>query len=218
MELFEYDWSDLMKGEIDKPYFKELMYKVSMTHDKGLLCPNIQDIYRAFGETPFSSVKVVILGQDPYHNGNADGLAFSCKKFISPSLASIYTALGKVPVSESPISLDHWAKQGVFLLNTCLTTERGIAGAHANIGWRTFTAKAIVEIAQKKDNIVFMLWGSYAHNYALLIKTIKDKNHLILKAEHPAAASYRKDNWASNDCFNMCNNYLRKHEKSIINW
>lgn len=185
-----------------------------------IIYPPKDKIFHAFNATPLSAVKVVILGQDPYHGaGQAMGLSFSVPKIIPkpPSLQNILKELSndlRIPVSAHG-DLSHWAHQGVLLLNAVLTVEAGRAGSHANQGWEQFT-DAVIEVLNKNtDQTVFILWGSYAKKKGCFIDTAR---HLVLTANHPSPLSANRGGFFGTSPFSQANHYLAKHGKSMIDW
>lgn len=215
------NWADILSEEKQKPYFKQILEFLANEISRGkILFPAKEDIFNAFKYTELDNLKVVILGQDPYHNYNqAHGLAFSVQKGVDipPSLKNIYKELAtSVEGFEMP---DHgylvdWARQGVFLLNTTLTVEAHKANSHKDIGWEIFTDTVIRKISENKCNVVFILWGSHARKKRSLIDSSK---HLILESTHPSPLSaYR--GFLGCDHFNSCNKYLSKIGVNEINW
>lgn len=193
---------------------------INLQRAKGkVIYPQKEDVFNAFKYCPLSELKVVILGQDPYHNVNqAHGLAFSVQKNVAvpPSLLNIYKELeGDLNIKKAPHGcLTSWAKQGVFLLNTVLTVEAHKAHSHANIGWEIFTDTVIQKISDTKESVVFMLWGAHAQKKAKLIDAAK---HLILKAPHPSPLSAHRG-FLGCGHFSKANNYLQAKGLSVINW
>lgn len=186
---------------------------------KTIYPPNSQ-IFRALNDTPLPQVKVVILGQDPYHNvGQANGLSFSVNRGVSlpPSLRNIYhelsTDMGMPPVRHG--DLTYWAQQGVLLLNSVLTVERGIAGSHQKKGWEAFTDAVIDVISQQREHVVFILWGSYAQAKG---KHIDTSRHLVLTARHPSPLSANQGGFFGCKVFSRTNAYLIEHGISPIDW
>lgn len=184
-----------------------------------IIFPHSNNWFKAFELTPFNDVKVVILGQDPYHNdGQAHGLSFSVPDGVTipPSLRNIYielqSDLGVVPNTSG--NLEHWAKQGVLLLNSVLTVEKNSPGSHAQSGWVDFTDGVIDIINAEKQNVVFLLWGAYAYKKAVLIDNNK---HLVLTATHPSPFSAHKGFFGCKH-FSKANKYLKMHELKQINW
>lgn len=218
-ELIPQDWHKKLEGEFEKDYFKALAASVTAEYLAETVYPPEQIIFNAFAHCPFDKVRVVILGQDPYHSpGQATGLAFSVPDGVTipPSLQNIYKEIKTDTESEIPESgnLERWAKQGVLLLNSTLTVRAGEAGAHQGLGWETFTDTVIQEISDEKEHIVFLLWGSYARSKTTLINTAK---HLILEAPHPSPLSVHRGFFGCKH-FSKTNNYLKKHNLPIIVW
>ncbi|TSJ81338.1 MAG: uracil-DNA glycosylase [Candidatus Cardinium sp.] len=215
----EPSWKDKLALEFEKPYFKRLTDYVKEAYRSGTIYPAAKNIFRAFDLSTFSNTKVVILGQDPYHGpGQADGLAFSVPVGISfpPSLRNIFAELEADIGIPKPISgsLDHWAKQGVLLLNATLTVAAHQAGSHQNQGWEHFTNAVIEAIAKGKQQVVFMLWGSYAGQKAGLID---GGQHLILKSAHPSPLSAHRG-FFQNRHFSKANDYLVATGQAPIVW
>lgn len=186
-------WKPVLRQEFDSPYFEALRLFLKQEKAKGItIFPPGSQIFAAFEHTPFAEVKVVILGQDPYHGvGQAHGLCFSVNKGIAvpPSLKNIYKELqSDIPEFSVPThgDLSHWAKQGVLLLNATLTVEKDKAGSHQGKGWEQFTDAVITKLSEQKQHLVFMLWGKFAQSKAPLIDANK---HLILTAAHPSPFS-----------------------------
>ncbi len=202
------------------PYFKNLADFVRDAYKTSRCYPPAKLIFAAFDSCPFEDVKVVILGQDPYHGpGQAEGLCFSVPDGIShpPSLVNIFKEIENDIGTPYPISgsLVHWAKQGVFLLNATLTVQAHQAGSHQKKGWETFTDQVIQTISSKKEGIVFLLWGGFAKQKSKLIDTSK---HLILSSGHPSPLSANRGYWFGNKHFRRCNEYLKSRGASPINW
>ena len=214
-------WSNILSAEKQKPYFKQILAFLDNERNQGkTVFPAKEDIFNAFEYTGFEDIKVVILGQDPYHNvGQAHGLAFSVNLGVAipPSLRNMYKEL-EASVEGFQISshgdLTSWAKQGVFLLNTTLTVEAHKANSHKDIGWETFTDSIIQKISENKESVVFMLWGAHARKKKSLIDGSK---HLILESSHPSPLSaYR--GFLGCDHFVLANDYLKKMNSRIIDW
>lgn len=215
----EPSWKEILKEEFEKPYFKELTDFVREEYQTKTVFPPPADIFKAFDLCPFDQVKVVILGQDPYHGpGQAHGLCFSVNRGvpIPPSLKNIYkeiqSDLGVTPPTHG--NLEHWAKQGVFLLNATLTVIARQAGSHQKKGWETFTDEVIRLIAEKKDHVVFMLWGAYAQNKAWMIDEGK---HLVLQAPHPSPLSAHRGFFGCKH-FSQANGFLEEYGLEGIRW
>lgn len=217
----ESSWSAVLKQEFEKPYFVQLQAFLAAETEKGaLIYPKEVDIFNAFEFTPFDQLKVVILGQDPYHGANqAHGLSFSVQKGIKPppSLANIFKEL-KAEYHDFEIPKDgdltDWAKQGVLLLNATLTVSAGKPGSHQKQGWETFTDTIIKSIADLKENVVFILWGNYAQKKKTLIDTQK---HSIIKSTHPSPFSAYNGFFGSKP-FSRANDYLVKVGKEPVEW
>lgn len=215
----EESWKKVLKEEFRKEYFSEI--KAALKEQKGdgkKIYPPGKLIFNAFNTTPFHEVKVVILGQDPYHGpGEAMGLCFSVPKEVRvpPSLRNIFKEikqdLGITPPSHG--DLTSWAKQGVFLLNTILTVEHKQAGSHRKIGWHHFTDAVIQKISDELDGVVFLLWGNFAKTKIPLIDETK---HHILSSAHPSPLAGNR--FFGNHHFSQTNAFLEKQEKEIINW
>lgn len=189
----EESWLKVLAEEFEKPYMKSLKAFLLEEKEKGMtIYPKGADIFNALNHTPFNKVKVIILGQDPYHGtGQAHGLSFSVQKGITvpPSLKNIYKELSTdIPDFTTPThgDLTQWANEGVLLLNATLTVRAHEAGSHQGKGWETFTDKIITELSEKRTGLIFLLWGRYAQNKATLIDETK---HTIIKAAHPSPFS-----------------------------
>lgn len=212
-------WHTQLEKEFEKQYFKDLTDFVRKEYQTKRIYPPGSLIFNAFNVCPFSNVKVVLLGQDPYHGPNqAHGLCFSVNDKIPlpPSLQNIYKEI------ESDLNiktyttgnLERWAKQGVFLLNATLTVQSGMAGSHQGKGWETFTDAVIKILSQEKEHLVFLLWGSYAQQKASLIDEHK---HLVLKAVHPSPLSVYRGFFGCRH-FSKTNEYLRLNGLPEIDW
>lgn len=213
-------WKNLLESEFDKPYFKDLTEFVKNEYQQTKIYPPPKLIFNAFDTTPVDKVKVVILGQDPYHGPNqANGLCFSVNKKvrIPPSLQNIYKELATdIPDFKTPKDgdLTHWAKQGVLLLNATLTVRAHQAGSHQGKGWEEFTDAAIHNLAGTKENVVFILWGSYAQKKGSFIDTNK---HLVLRSPHPSPLSAHRGFFGCKH-FSQTNEYLWMHGLDPIEW
>lgn len=214
-------WQDMISREQTQPYFQQLTQHVADERAAGkAIYPPAPEVYHALTMTPFSQVKVVILGQDPYHGPDqAHGLSFSVKPGVKPppSLANIYKELASdIPGFEIPQHgcLTHWAEQGVLLLNTVLTVEQGKAHSHAKIGWETFTDRIIEAIDQQLEGVVFLLWGSHAQKKGKKIN--RDKHH-VLTAAHPSPLSAYRGFFGCRH-FSKTNALLRQMNKPEIDW
>lgn len=219
MVKIEESWGRVLATEFGEPYFEALAEFVRQEYAAGPCYPPGSKIFNAFNTTPFERVKVVILGQDPYHEpGQAMGLSFSVPEGVAlpPSLRNIYAEiqqeLGTVPPASG--DLTRWAAQGVLLLNATLTVRRGQAGSHQGRGWERFTDAAIRALAQQREHLVFLLWGSYAAKKAQFIDA---QRHLVLTSAHPSPLSaYR--GFFGNHHFQLCNDYLVRNGQSPIAW
>lgn len=218
--LLEASWKAQLLEQFHQPYMKDLKAFLRQRKQQGAtIYPEGPHFFRAFELTPFDDVKVVILGQDPYHGpGQAHGLCFSVRPGTPapPSLVNIYKEIHQDLRLDVPTHgfLESWAQQGVFLLNSVLTVEAGQAGAHRNKGWELFTDQAIETLASQREGIVFMLWGAYAHKKAALIDP---RQHLILKAPHPSPLSAHRGFFGCRH-FSQANTYLQAQGKTPINW
>ena len=212
-------WRQVLQPEFDKPYFELLTNFVRHAYATHQCFPPAKFIFRAFDLCPFDKVRVVIIGQDPYHDVNqAHGLCFSVQDGVPapPSLVNIYKELNRDLGKPVPTSgnLTHWAEQGVLLLNATLTVEAHKPGSHQGKGWEELTDAAIQALNNQRENIVFMLWGSYAQRKGQFIDRRK---HLVLTAVHPSPLSaYR--GFIGCGHFSQANNYLRQHGQSPIAW
>ena len=215
----EPSWHEVLKDEFEKPYFSLLTSFVRKEYQTQTIYPPAKLIFNAFDICPFDKVKVVIIGQDPYHGyGQAHGLCFSVNDGVQfpPSLINIFKEIERdlgIPFPTSG-NLERWAKQGVFLLNATLTVRAGMAGSHQNKGWEEFTDSVIKELSDKREHLVFMLWGSYAQKKGSVIDT---KKHLVLKTVHPSPLSaYR--GFIGCGHFRQANDYLRQNGIEEIKW
>lgn len=213
-------WKEILQAEFDKTYFKELVAFVKNEYKTHRVFPPAQLIFNAFDSCPFDKVKVVLLGQDPYHGvGQAHGLCFSVNENIAlpPSLINIYKEisddLGITPLQSG--NLIRWANQGVLLLNATLTVRANKPGSHQNKGWEQFTDAVIQAISDKKEGVVFLLWGNYAKQKGAKIDHTK---HLVLESGHPSPMSANKGYWFGNKHFSKTNNYLTNKNLSPIDW
>jgi uracil-DNA glycosylase len=215
----ESSWKERLVSEFEKAYFSQLVDFVKSEYTKHTIYPKGNKIFNAFDKTPFEQVKVVILGQDPYHEpGQAHGLCFSVNDGVPlpPSLQNIYKELADdlgvtIPVSGN---LERWAEQGVLLLNATLTVHAHSAGSHQNKGWEEFTDAVIHAVAEEKEHIVFILWGSYAQRKGAFINPDK---HLVLKSAHPSPLSVYRGFWGSKP-FSKTNDYLVRTGQTPVNW
>lgn len=214
-------WRDMIGGEKAQPYFQHILQQVQQQRDSGkIIYPPKADVFNAFRYTEFDQVKVVILGQDPYHGPNqAHGLAFSVRPNVQipPSLQNIYKELSQdIAGFQIPNHgyLVDWAQQGVLLLNTVLTVEQGKAHSHANFGWETFTDHVIATLNQHTQGLVFLLWGSHAQKKGQFIDRQK---HCVLTAPHPSPLSAHRGFFGCHH-FSSTNQYLIQQGKTPINW
>lgn len=213
------EWFLFFEDEFSKDYFKKLELFLLEEYKSKTVYPELKNIFRAFNLLAPSEVKVVIIGQDPYHGPNqANGLAFSVSKQskIPPSLVNIYKELVDDIGCAYPLNgdLTSWAKQGVLLINSVLTVEKSLANSHKSKGWEIFTDSVIGKLSHENEHIVFLLWGKPSQQKASLID---DKKHLILKAPHPSPLSAYRGFFGSKP-FSKINSYLNKHNKKEINW
>lgn len=215
----EESWKEALKDEFEQPYFQSLANFLRAEKAAGkTIYPPGSLIFNAFNTTPFPEVKVVILGQDPYHNpGEAMGLCFSVPRGvrIPPSLQNIYKELHDDVGAPIPRhgDLTRWAEQGVFLLNAMLTVEKNKAGSHKNTGWQTFTDAVIRKLSEAREGLVFMLWGSFARGKKELIDSSK---HLVLEAAHPSPLA--RGAYFGSRHFSQANHYLQQRGKTPIDW
>ncbi|MES2702515.1 MAG: uracil-DNA glycosylase [Bacteroidota bacterium] len=216
----EKSWKQELQQEFEQPYFEKIVAFLKDERKQGkAIYPPGKQIFNAFEFTPFNKVKVVILGQDPYHNpGQAHGLSFSVPDKVQPppSLLNIFKELQEdlgLPVTYTG-NLEKWAKQGVLLLNASLTVEASKPMSHSSIGWHLFTDEVIKHVSQHKDHVVFMLWGKFAQNKEALIDPAK---HLILKAAHPSPLSAYNGFYGCRH-FSKTNSWLREKGETPIDW
>lgn len=218
-ELMEPSWKKILTDEFSKDYFESLTHQVEASYVATSTFPSREMIFSAFMRCPFQSVRVVILGQDPYHGaGQAHGLSFSVQDGvrIPPSLKNIYKEISSDTDSLIPESgnLERWADQGVLLLNSTLTVEASKPGSHQKYGWEQFTDAVITTISDQKEHVVFLLWGKFAQAKAVLID---DSKHLILQAPHPSPFSAHTGFFGCGH-FSKTNQYLAKHNLVPIVW
>jgi uracil-DNA glycosylase len=216
----EPSWKKILHDEFEKPYFEQLVQFVKQEYASQTIYPPASKIFAAFDNTPFDEVKVVIIGQDPYHGPNqANGLCFSVSDGIPlpPSLQNIYREIQQDLNITPPLSgnLERWAKQGVFLLNDVLTVRRATPASHKGKGWEIFTDAAIQKISDEKEHVVFLLWGSYAQKNGAIIDSSK---HLVLKSGHPSPMSANRGYWFGNRHFSQTNAYLQNLGLTPIIW
>jgi uracil-DNA glycosylase len=216
----EESWKKILEKEFEEDYFKELTEFVKQEYKNATVYPPPQFIFHAFDLTPFDKVKVVILGQDPYHGINqANGLAFSVNDNIPtpPSLVNIYKEIESdlgVKTKNKNGNLENWAKQGVLMLNATLTVKANQAGSHQNKGWENFTDAVVKILSEQKENLVFILWGSYAQKKG---SVIDEDKHLVIKSAHPSPFSAYNGFFGSKP-FSQTNNYLIFSGKDPIEW
>lgn len=213
-------WKEVLQEEFSKPYFEQLVLFVKREYSENICYPKGQQIFSAFNHCPLPEVKVVIIGQDPYHGaGQANGLCFSVHDGIPhpPSLVNIFRELNTDLGVPYPLSgnLERWALQGVLLLNATLTVRANSAGSHQKQGWETFTDAVIKAVSAHCNHVVFMLWGGYAKEKAKLIDPAK---HCILTAGHPSPLSANRGYWFGNKHFSQANAYLKANGKNEIIW
>jgi len=213
------EWLSIFKNEINKKYFKFIIEELENCAEENILCPSPKNIFKAFKKTSFSNLKVVIVGQDPYHGrGQANGLSFAVSndQITPPSLKNIFNEiendLKKRPNTKK--NLESWADQGVLMLNSSLSVKSGKPNSHQDLGWNKFTDKILKHISENKNNVVFFLWGNFAKQKQELI----DRNkHLILSSSHPSPlSSYISFNGCKH--FSKSNKYLKQNNLNEINW
>ncbi|MCR5131599.1 MAG: uracil-DNA glycosylase [Prevotella sp.] len=213
-------WKEQLQGEFEQSYFQRLTDSVRNEYQAGTCYPPGRLIFNAFNLCPFDQVKVVILGQDPYHEpGQAHGLSFSVMDGVPfpPSLQNIFKEIQNDLGTPVPFSgnLTRWAEQGVLLLNASLTVRAHQANSHSQLGWQLFTDAAIRALATHRSSIVYMLWGSFARGKAYMID--KQKN-LVLESVHPSPLSANRGGWFGQHQFSRCNAYLQEHGLTPIQW
>ena len=216
----EESWKKVLKREFEERYFEDLIAFVKLEYQKSTVYPPAKFIFNAFDLTPFDQVKVVILGQDPYHGPNqANGLAFSVNDNIPtpPSLINIYKEIESdlgVKTKNKNGNLENWAKQGVLMLNATLTVKAAQAGSHQNKGWEKFTDAVVKILSEQKENLVFILWGSYAQKKG---SVIDENKHLVVRSAHPSPLSAYAGFFGSKP-FSQTNSYLIFTGKEPIEW
>lgn len=213
------DWKEILAPEFDKPYFEELIGFVKQEYASRKIFPRGSNIFRAFDKCPLDSLKVVIIGQDPYHGeGQANGLCFSVNDGVPfpPSLRNIFTEINTDTGAPIPTSgnLDHWAEQGVLLLNAVLTVRAHEAASHAGKGWEQFTDAVVKAISERKEDVVYLLWGSYAQRKGAIVNTTRN---LVLKCPHPSPFSAHSGFFGCRH-FSKANEYLAAHGKEPVRW
>lgn len=213
-------WQQFLSSEFEKPYFISLLKSVDEEYDKTVCFPSKELIFNAFNQFDYKDLKVIIIGQDPYHGtGEANGLCFSVNDSVKipPSLRNIFTEINTefdrlfLPTSGN---LERWAKQGILLLNATMTVRKDAANSHKTLGWQRFTDAVIEKISSENEQIVFLFWGNFAHKKATLIDETK---HLVLQCGHPSFAGVHKK-WFGNNHFIKTNDYLVENAKQPIEW
>ena len=217
--MIESSWDEILRDELDKEYFKNLLEFIKKEYNSKTIYPKMNEIFKAFMYTPYDKVKVVILGQDPYHGkGQAEGLSFSVPSGIPqpPSLKNIFKELHDDIGCEIPStgSLTSWAEQGVLLLNAVLTVIKDHAASHRDKGWEIFTDRVIKEINKKDTPVVFILWGNYARSKK---KFITNSRHLVIESAHPSPLSAYNGFFGSKP-FSKTNEFLKSKGLKEINW
>ncbi len=216
----EESWKRQLQGEFDKPYFVQLTDTVRREYMSGTCFPPGKYIFNAFNLCPFDKVKVVIIGQDPYHEpGQAHGLSFSVQDGVPypPSLQNIFKEIHDDLGTDIPATgnLTRWAKQGVLLLNATLTVRAHQANSHATLGWQSFTDAAIKALATQREHLVYMLWGGFARGKSYMIDK---QNNLVLESVHPSPLSANRGGWFGQHQFSRCNAYLEQNGIEPIKW
>lgn len=212
-------WKNILQTEFDKPYFKNLTDFIDSQYKNHTCFPNKEEIFAAFNYCSFNDLKVVIIGQDPYHGKKqANGLCFSVHEDVThpPSLKNIFKEIETDLETTYPVSgdLSRWATQGVLLLNATLTVREREAGSHQQKGWETFTDTVIKKISEKKEDVVFLLWGKFAEKKGSIIDV---KKHTIFKAPHPSPLGAWRG-WFGSKHFSKTNTFLKDKGKEIIQW
>jgi len=219
----EQNWKKILESEFSKAYFEQLTKFVKEEYKKGVVYPAPKNIFRAFDLCPFDKVKVVVLGQDPYHgHKQANGLCFAVGEGVDlpPSLQNMYKELeSDIPLEQGSTllktgDLERWAKQGVLLLNATLTVRAGVANSHQGRGWEQFTDAAIKALSEQREHLVFILWGNYARAKGAHIDRTK---HLVIESPHPSPLSAHRGFFGSKP-FSKTNAYLQKTAQTPINW
>ncbi len=212
------DWNIILKDIYNSKEYKILINKVKEEYKTKTIYPSFNNVFKALELTPYKNVKAVIIGQDPYHGeGEANGLCFSVNKDIKqpPSLRNIFKELkSDLNIEATSNDLSSWAKEGVLLLNSCLTVIKDKPNSHKDIGWQFFTDNIISKLNERKEPIVFILWGNYAKTKK---KLITNKNHLIIESSHPSPLGAYKSFFNSKP-FSKTNNFLIKNNIKPINW
>ncbi len=213
-------WKKVLEKEFQSDYFNDITLKTREEYSKFICYPPGSKIFRAFDHCPFNKLKVIIIGQDPYHGeAQANGLCFSVDNEVEnpPSLKNIFKELNTnySEKERTNSDLSDWSNQGVLLLNSILSVRRKFPGSHKHVGWENFTDNVIKIVSKEKSNLVFMLWGNYAKNKE---KFIYDNNHLILKSGHPSPLSANKGFWFGNKHFLKCNEFLNEKNIEEVKW
>jgi uracil-DNA glycosylase len=214
-------WQTILSDEIKKPYFKDLMKQVEDEYQNQTCFPPKELIFSAFNACSFKDLKVVIIGQDPYHGeGEANGLSFSVNDAVKipPSLRNIYREINSdfdLIFMPTTGNLEPWAKQGVLLLNASLTVQKDKPNSHKHLKWNLFTDAVIKKISEEKENVVFLLWGSFAQKKGAKIDIVK---HLVLTSGHPSPMSANQGKWFGNKHFSQTNLYLKEKKDQTVNW
>lgn len=216
----EATWKAQLETEFEKPYFQQLTAAVRQEYLQTTCYPPARLVFNAFNLCPYDQVKVVIIGQDPYHEpGQAHGLSFSVQEGVAfpPSLQNIFKEIANDLGTPMPMSgnLTRWAEQGVLLLNASLTVRAHAANSHSSLGWQQFTDAAIRALANGRQHLVYMLWGGYARSKAYMIP--KDRN-LVLESVHPSPLSANRGGWFGQHQFSRCNEYLKQNGIAPITW
>ena len=218
----EPSWREMLQYEFNQPYFEQLTEFVRHEYQNNTCFPPGPKIFSAFNRTAFEDVKVIIIGQDPYHGpGQANGLCFSVADGVAhpPSLVNIFKELNQDVDVRKPYpksgNLEHWADQGVLLLNAVLTVRSGEAGSHQKKGWERFTDAVIKKLSDERENLVFMLWGGFAKGK---LKLIDEKKHFVQTTGHPSPLSANRGYWFGNKHFSRANRYLEEQGRRPIQW
>lgn len=220
MDMFDNDWDQVLQGELEKPYYRELMSWLEGEYEHHVIYPPKQLIYEALKRTSYSDTKVVILGQDPYHGvGQAHGLSFSVLPGVRvpPSLRNMYKELAEdlgVNTKDQGGTLTAWAEQGVLLLNRVLTVREGEAGSHQGKGWEKFTDAVIEALNNREEPVIFVLWGNHAGKKGEVIDSIR---HTVISSAHPSPLSARRGFFGSRP-FSKINDQLAKYGSKSIEW
>ena len=210
------DWDIILKDEYNKPYFKELMNKVNTEYKNNICYPEYNNIFKALKEVPYNDVKVVILGQDPYHGeGEANGLCFSVNRGIKcpPSLRNIFKELkSDLNIDRTDTDLTDWASQGILMLNSIMSVRKDTPLSHKDFGWEIFTDEIIKKLSGREDKVIFVLWGNFARDKKKLIG-----NQYIIESAHPSPLSASRGFFGSRP-FSKINEILRNNNKKEIKW